>query len=1581
MADFFEATGKNLLSGFTDADGDFVSIHSISTDNVTYSAISSYPHTISFAKGDVRIEDASGANVLVLASNTGNPANGATELIGYIWVYGIDSRGAVSPTPSRVAIEYTGTDGSGPATGYNSSGLVARWAADAGVTTSGSNVISWADTVNGLSLTAVGAPTVGTAPGGTAGSTIVIGPSAGFNGTPTGFPSGAGARTVQMLWKVTGNPFFGGFGYGTNVNGQAFTVSVDSGGEIALDYFGSRVLTGMVATGQWAVTTATYDGTTIRVYIGDVLVASGAATLATGTSVINVCRSFSGVTTEAEIGEILVYSRALPLADVVANNAYLNGRFIGSMTVADPAAATASGIAETSFLATVTTNVAYCFTAWSARTSSTTATDAQVIAGTSAISFGVDAAPGGGIANFSVTGGTASTAYYVNAINYGLAGGKSAVVRSAAITTSATPSVNPVLSSPTATSTGQASFAWTVSTDTGNGTLKTGVMLSTALTPDATQLEAGTDGSGAPLIGGLRTQSITATGPQGGTVSGLNASTSYKVVHFQRDGSNNPSNIVTATVTTDAAGAVTSYTPDSTATTQSGLLTILNNWRTNWNATTPSGKTNSDVRVVQLTQPVASLTIDSQDFSALPGVIVRGIGTYGQLSTFPYYPTSGSHISGTLTLSNSKKVSLYGFTTQGVFLDNNLNMTVKKVSAHTRWSTTRTSPTAVGGFHIYTCPGGLIEQCHVGGFADASFIYYGGNSDLVFEACYGEQFNGDIYKSKQPSSDVSDRIFIRRCMGGRDNLSEIGAHTDWHQAHSGTQNNKVFYGNVHMEGASLNGLPFSGGDFISNSAVWNNPTVQQNSFWMRGQNGLCSSGSGDASFNDLGYCQSGNDGSIQPAGNLPPLFVGTWTTKHDNLGTRMNAGSADTTGTGGVVVTVGDMFSGGIAANMTGYAPYIEGRPATNTYIAAIKPVVGSRRHWAYVGTKVGASDRMREIFLDGNHHGNNGWPTASAFHREYDPSNTLGSGYTGAYDADGGNVTAAPTSLTITEAQLPVYDSDPHGLDVARITFTGTHNQAGAALQLQILDHAASTVLQTVNFTAGTGTAWTATADVPRRWAGYRAKVRSAVNTAVSATQSNQWFSGYIGAPMGQSLANNAFTLGHSTATLNPPAKTLWVLLNDNSGSVSAGPIEVTSSSVLNQRRMAHVIATYCDAPVMLVDMTQDGTSFGDAVDANDTSPARSWFATMYNPVNYVQSRGSDVSIVLWHWFTNEAAVQGEAERFLAPGLIKQVLNGLADNADASGLQPYTSGTVNVTPARAYTPVHFCWDLNGTGQGLFSASRTKFVPFYGGAWYARSSAVADGGFAANDVQKGIYAKGQAAAVHGTALSQISLGTVSGWTGQRGFGGHLAQPAGTHVNDVAGEEDGEALVGVYMAVAFCRAFGVLQAVEPKITQVTDSGTAWVVRMSLPHGGNLSTPYLQMQAGAYAGSFEATNWQTPTLVTEGDLPELHQVQGFAVWTGSTATFRNFTATITNTGTGTGASRYGEVTVTPTGGTSGKTLSFGYADGTHLLTLNDALNSRSYTHWPIETRAHVSGTGYGWPVIRQTGNTTISTTYPL
>ena len=144
-----------------------------------------------------------------------------------------------------------------------------------------------------------------------------------------------------------------------------------------------------------------------------------------------------------------------------------------------------------------------------------------------------------------------------------------------------------------------------------------------------------------------------------------------------------------------------------------------------------------------------------------------------------------------------------------------------------------------------------------------------------------------------------------------------------------------------------------------------------------------------------------------------------------------------------------------------------------------------------------------------------------------------------------------------------------------------------------------------------------------------------------------------------------------------------------------------------------------------------------------------------------------------------------------------------------------------------------------------------------------------------------------------------------------------------------------------------------------------------VQISLPHGGNLSTAFIEQAAGAYAGSLEGSNWVAPTGTPAG-LADLHEVQGFSILrAGGGRQFTNFTAVIQNAAAGI-------VRITPTVAfQNGDAIAFGFGDGVHMLTTSNLEAGRPHTRWPLETRAHVSGTGYGYMVVRESGTAALFT----
>ncbi len=127
----------------------------------------------------------------------------------------------------------------------------------------------------------------------------------------------------------------------------------------------------------------------------------------------------------------------------------------------------------------------------------------------------------------------------------------------------------PILSSPSASSTGTSTGSGSVTTNEGNGTLY--YLASGNATETAATIKAG----GATLA-------ITSTGSKAVTVSGLSASTTYYLHFVHVDSSNNTSNVVdSASFTTAAAGDTTPPTLSSPVGTQTGQTTATATVSTN----------------------------------------------------------------------------------------------------------------------------------------------------------------------------------------------------------------------------------------------------------------------------------------------------------------------------------------------------------------------------------------------------------------------------------------------------------------------------------------------------------------------------------------------------------------------------------------------------------------------------------------------------------------------------------------------------------------------------------------------------------------------------------------------------------------------------------------------------------------------------------------------------------------------------------------------------------------------------------------------------------------------------------------
>lgn len=177
----------------------------------------------------------------------------------------------------------------------------------------------------------------------------------------------------------------------------------------------------------------------------------------------------------------------------------------------------------------------------------------------------------------TVSGLTASTAYYLHYLHRDAAGNDSAVATSAQFTTGAAGDTTaPTLSAAGTSAVTETTATGAVTTDEGNGTLYWLVNTS-ATTPSVSAVQAG------------QSQAVSASGAQSVSITGLTGGTSY-YVHFQhKDAAGNDSAVITSAQFTTSVPAVVkgaSVTLHLGSTPQASLSGITARW---WDSPTDAG--------------------------------------------------------------------------------------------------------------------------------------------------------------------------------------------------------------------------------------------------------------------------------------------------------------------------------------------------------------------------------------------------------------------------------------------------------------------------------------------------------------------------------------------------------------------------------------------------------------------------------------------------------------------------------------------------------------------------------------------------------------------------------------------------------------------------------------------------------------------------------------------------------------------------------------------------------------------------------------------------------------------------------
>jgi hypothetical protein len=188
---------------------------------------------------------------------------------------------------------------------------------------------------------------------------------------------------------------------------------------------------------------------------------------------------------------------------------------------------------------------------WVLTTSATPPTKAQVKAGqnnggTAAAASGSILVTAAGVNGANPSGLTAVTTYYTYFMHEDGAGNQSTVAAAASFATGTAPDVTaPVLTSPTAASTGSSTATIGVTTDEGNGTLYYVSVLNGSGVPSKAQIKAGqtSTATAAPYAG---SQPVTSTGAKTANATGFLAATTYTTYFMHEDTSGNQSGIATA---------------------------------------------------------------------------------------------------------------------------------------------------------------------------------------------------------------------------------------------------------------------------------------------------------------------------------------------------------------------------------------------------------------------------------------------------------------------------------------------------------------------------------------------------------------------------------------------------------------------------------------------------------------------------------------------------------------------------------------------------------------------------------------------------------------------------------------------------------------------------------------------------------------------------------------------------------------------------------------------------------------------------------------------------------------------------
>ena len=457
----------------------------------------------------------------------------------------------------------------------------------------------------------------------------------------------------------------------------------------------------------------------------------------------------------------------------------------------------------------------------------------------------------------------------------------------------------------------------------------------------------------------------------------------------------------------------------------SELVSILDGWQGNWNSTVPEGKTPTDERIIGVTFSTSSNIDLRYDFSEASGrrrVIIRGVGTFGKsgggTSLNLIAPVTWSGVIDCTTGCKNITLSLLQF--QGSDRIESLgseDLTLERNdfigNGWGDWTNLLALPSTNYGLRLADdnasgAPAAMITtRMRIANntfrfFADAAILIRGNHEGMVIEGNVLDVLQHDDFKTHW--GEYNDYRFLRN-WGAKIRVGPVGSkyHEDFNQWTYSVTNRGLIWGNVAWRGGWYGGSNGAyQGFFLAPGNNKPEPEIYDTQF----SNNIIVNNNKAINRSCIG---SGNrvtnNGSFKtydlPGGSSSYMGNGPWSQDHNVATVQNDSDLGAGTTNGGITLRY-------LNKTNPDTGPHLEHFDETSgaaKMFGSLQPKASSPLHWDYAGTKVGPWERLKEVFVEGVHPGNVGWPVAPVWEDRYNGDGKVPTTYTGVFDVDGNNL------------------------------------------------------------------------------------------------------------------------------------------------------------------------------------------------------------------------------------------------------------------------------------------------------------------------------------------------------------------------------------------------------------------------------------------------------------------------------------------------------------------------------------------------------------------------------------------------